>query len=180
MLALLIVAVVTVAYCLVGRRMEEGEVTAPMLFIGLGVLVSQVAAPPRAYVETGLHVFAAVALVLLLFLDAAQTYLASLRRSQSWPMRMLFIGLPATVALGGLAAWLLLPGWLVAAALLVAAILAPTNAALGRAVVSNPLVPARVRRALTVESGLNDGLALPLVLLFASLTAQATGQDGAG
>jgi len=86
---------------------------------------------------------------------------------------MLAIGLPLTIALGTLAAFPFLPGWPLAAVALVAAILAPTDAALGQAVVTNPIVPERVRRALTVESGLNDGLALPAILLFASLAAEA-------
>jgi NhaP-type Na+/H+ or K+/H+ antiporter len=72
-----------------------------------------------------------------------------------------------------LAAYPFLPAWPLVAVALVASILAPTDAALGQAVVTNPIVPERVRRALTVESGLNDGMALPAVLLFASLAAEA-------
>ena len=90
---------------------------------------------------------------------------------------MLVLGLPLMIVLGALAAFPFLPGWPLAAVALVAAILAPTDAALGQVVVTNPVVPERVRRALTVESGLNDGLALPAVLLFASLAAAAEGQQ---
>ena len=79
--------------------------------------------------------------------------------------------------LGALVAWPFLPQWPVLAVILVAAVLAPTDAALGQAVVNSSIVPQRVRRALTVESGLNDGLALPFILLFASLVAAAAEQE---
>jgi NhaP-type Na+/H+ or K+/H+ antiporter len=92
---------------------------------------------------------------------------------------MLGIGLPLSIAIGTVAALPFLPGWPLVAVALVAAILAPTDAALGQAVVSNQLVPARVRQGLTVESGINDGLALPAVLLFASLTASVMSQGAA-
>ncbi len=114
----------------------------------------------------------------MLFFDAAQTDLSALRRRHVWPVRMLLIGLPLAIILGTLAAWFLFPAWPVVALALVASILAPTDAALGQAVVTNPIVPMRVRRALTVESGLNDGIALIAVLLFASLTAEELGQNG--
>ena len=114
---------------------------------------------------------------MLLFLDAAKINFAALRRQHVWPQRMLLIGLPLAILFGALSAWVMLPGWPVFALLLVASILAPTDAALGQAVVTNPLIPERPRRALTVESGLNDGLALPAVLLFASLTAEEMNQE---
>ncbi|MEO1161985.1 MAG: sodium:proton antiporter, partial [Pseudomonadota bacterium] len=125
-----------------------------------------------------LHFTAEIALILLLFLDASQIDLKVLRRDHGWPIRMLLTGLPLSVLIGSVFAWLLLPGWPVAAVVLMAALLAPTDAALGQAVVSNTIVPERVRRTLTVESGLNDGLALPLVLLFASLLSAEVSQDG--
>jgi NhaP-type Na+/H+ or K+/H+ antiporter len=118
-----------------------------------------------------------VALIVVLFLDAAQTNLRALRKRHVWPTRMLTFGLPLTIALGTLATFPFLPGWPLAAVALVAAILAPTDAALGQVVVTNPVVPERVRRALNVESGLNDGLALPAVLLLASLAAAAEGEQ---
>ena len=92
-----------------------------------------------------------------------------LRREHNLPVRMLAIGLPLTVALGMLVALLLIGGLRLWEAGLVAAILAPTDAALGQAVVSSPNLPVRIRQTLNVESGLNDGLALPVVLVFLSL-----------
>lgn len=144
-----------------------------MVFLALGYFLSTTGYFSHQEMENALHLVAEVALVLLLFLDAAQLNLTALRNRHVWPVRMLVIGLPLTIALGTLAAFPFLPGWPLVAVALVASILAPTDAALGQAVVTNPVVPERVRRALTVESGLNDGLALLAVLLFASLAAEA-------
>ena len=176
---LLLIAALAAVYASFARWMEHTPVTAPMVFIGAGVALSATGYFPKGDAEVALHLVAEVALVVLLFLDAAQTDLGALRQRHVWPVRMLVFGLPLAIGLGTIAALLLLPAWPLAAAALVAAILAPTDAALGQAVVTNPVVPERVRRALTVESGLNDGLALPAVLLFASLTAETMGQSGA-
>ncbi len=170
---LLIVAVFTAAFAMVAKRLASTIVTAPMVFLALGLALSTTGLLPHKGAEQSLHLVAEIALVVLLFLDAAKTDLKALRKRHVWPARMLFLGLPAAIVLGTLAAFPFLPGWPVVAVALLAAILAPTDAALGQAVVTNPVVPDRVRRALTVESGLNDGLALPAILLFASLAAEA-------
>ena len=147
-----------------------------MIFLGFGFLLSQTGLMPHADAEASLHLVAEIALIVLLFLDAAQINLDALRKRYAWPGRMLVIGLLLSIAFGTLAAMALLPGRSIFALALLAAILAPTDAALGQAVISNPVVPERARRALTVESSLNDGLALPVILLFASLAANAAGQ----
>lgn len=175
---LLLLFMFTLAYTMVARRLSSTVVTAPMLFIGFGFLLSQTGWMPQGEAEEMLHLTAEVALILLLFFDAAQTDLRALRRRHVWPVRMLLIGLPLAIILGTLSAWLLFPGWSAVALALIASILAPTDAALGQAVVTNSVVPMRARRALTVESGLNDGIALLAVLLFASLAAEETGQNG--
>lgn len=176
-MSLLILTVFILGFCLIARRLSSTILTAPMIFIALGVLFAETGLLPQSDAETALHLVAEIALILLLFLDAAQTDLKALRARHTWPLRMLVVGLPLAILFGTVAALPLLEGWPIFAVALVAAILAPTDAALGQAVVTNPIVPERVRRALTVESGLNDGLALPAVLLFASLTAQETGQN---
>ena len=176
-MGLLIVAIFTVGFAMIAKRLSSTVLTAPMLFIAFGYLLSQTGLMPHGEVESALHIVAEVALILLLFLDAAQIDLAALRKRHVWPTRMLLIGLPLSIVLGTLAAWPFLPEWPIFALALVASILAPTDAALGQAVVTNSVVPDRARRALTVESGINDGLALPAVLLFASLTAEMTDQD---
>ncbi len=170
---LLIVAVFTAVFAMVAKRLTSTIVTAPMVFLALGFALSTTGLLPQKGAEQSLHLVAEIALVVLLFLDAAQTDMKALRKRHVWPVRMLFLGLPAAIVLGTLVAYPFLPGWPVVAVALLAAILAPTDAALGQAVVTNPVVPDRVRRALTVESGLNDGLALPAILLFASLAAEA-------
>ena len=173
--ALLITLAFTMMYCMVAKRLATTIVTAPMIFLAFGVLLSFTDLVPHNRAEALLHIVAEVALVILLFLDASQTNLSKLRVHHVWPMRMLLIGLPLAMAIGTLAAWPFLPGWPIMAVALAAAILSPTDAALGQAVVTNQAVPERERRCLTVESGLNDGLALPLILLFACLTAGLTG-----
>ncbi len=169
---LLILAMFTAAFAMVARRLSSTVITAPMVFLALGTILAYCELLPHAEAETSLHLVAEIALIVLLFLDAAQIDLRALRSRHIWPLRMLLIGLPVTIALGTLAAYPFLPAWPLVAVALVASILAPTDAALGQAVVTNPIVPERVRRALTVESGLNDGMALPAVLLFASLAAE--------
>ena len=178
-MGLLFLAIFTVSYTLVAKRLSATIITAPMLFLGFGVLIAWLKLMPAHEAKELLHVVAELALIILLFLDAAQINLRALRTHYSWPMRMLLIGLPLSILFGTLFLWPFLGEELsfVAIALL-AAILAPTDAALGQAVVTNLDVPERVRRGLTVESGLNDGLALPAILLFASLAAEAMNNDG--
>lgn len=108
---------------------------------------------------------AEVALVLLLFSDATRLDLHSLRHELGWPSRLLLIGLPLTMLAGVGVGMLVLPGMALASIVLLATMLAPTDAALGQKVVSDAAVPARVRQALDVESGLNDGLAVPFFLV---------------
>ena len=104
-------------------------------------------------------------LALVLFSDASRVNLGGLRSDKGLPARLLFVGLPLTIALGFVAAMLLtnLNPWLCA---LAAATLAPTDAALGAPVVADPHVPLRIRRTLNVESGLNDGIVTPVVTFF--------------
>lgn len=163
---LLIAAVTIFAYALIARRLSDWILTAPMVFLGLGWGMTEAGLFHVEGAEKALHLLAEATLVIVLFSDAAAVDLVALRKRFVWPERMLLIGLPAAMALGTLAGWILLPGWPIWEVALLAAILAPTDAALGQAVVTNPAVPDRVRRALTVESGLNDGLALPAVLFF--------------
>ncbi|MEH6526482.1 MAG: cation:proton antiporter [Sneathiella sp.] len=172
-MGLLILSVFTAAFAMIAKRLTMTVITAPMMFIAFGLLLSKTDLFTHGEAEEILHLVAEVALVVLLFLDAAQIDLSALRKRHVWPTRMLVIGLPLAIALGVVAFWVLLPGWSIFAIALLAAILAPTDAALGQVVVTNSMVPERSRRALTVESGLNDGLALPAILLFACFTAEA-------
>lgn len=160
-----------VAFCMVANRLSRTVLTAPMVFLGFGALVAEWNILPAEGTEEALHVVAEVALIVLLFLDAAKIDQSALLKRRVWPMRMLFIGMPLAFLFGTALGLLALPGWPLALVAVAAAILIPTDAALGQSVITNRDVPERPRRALTVESGLNDGLALPLVLLMAALAA---------
>jgi NhaP-type Na+/H+ or K+/H+ antiporter len=168
------------AVALVSRRLAPTAVSGPMLLVAAGVAsgplgldlldVSRDAEAVKLLLE--------VSLVAVLFTDAAGVHWSVLRRDDALPLRLLALGLPLTMVLGAVVAWLLLPGFTVWELALVAVILAPTDAALGQPAIADPRVPATVRQGLNVESGLNDGLALPF---FVVLLAAATGDtDGAG
>ncbi len=178
MTGLLIIALLTVLVTLVAKRLGPTPVTIPMLFIAAGVALAHTGLVPAEGARKGLHIVAEVALIILLFLDAAKVNLRELVQERTIPLRMLLLGLPLAVLLGAVAAFFFLPGWPVFALALVAAILAPTDAALGQSVITDERVPEMERQTISVESGLNDGLALPSVLLFASLAAATADGDG--
>ena len=165
------ICVVVMVYGLLAKRLDKTFLTAPMVFLGLGVVLEQAGLVSHDRAHALLDPIAEVALIVLLFLDAAQTDLKALRQQNVWPARMLLVGLPLAIVIGTFVAWTIMPGMGLALAALAAAILSPTDAALGQAVVTNPDVPERSRRALTVESGMNDGLALPIILMLASVAA---------
>jgi NhaP-type Na+/H+ or K+/H+ antiporter len=170
---LLLLAFAAFAYALVARRLADGVITPPMVFLGLGLSSAFLGGEHNAQqIETALHVLAEITLILVLFSDAAMVKTAGARAWLGWAGRMLVIGLPLAMLFGFLAGLLFLPGWPVWEVAILAAILAPTDAALGQAVVTNRLVPERIREALTVESGVNDGLALPAVLFFSCMAVE--------
>ena len=143
-----------------------------MVFVATGFLLGPSVlglVEPSGERETLLHL-TELTLAILLFADAATVRLKRLREDAALPGRLLGIGLPLTIALGTvLAALILGVPWALAA--LIGTILAPTDAALGLAVVTDRAVPVRIRRALNVESGLNDGIATPFVSLFLTIVA---------
>lgn len=173
-----LVALLVAAYAAVSDRLERWEMTGPMVFVGIGLLVG----------PTGLDVvdldlgheviglLAEITLALVLFGDASRINLAVLRRQATLPARLLLVGMPLTVLAGGLAAWAIFDGVGLVGAALIGAVLAPTDAALGQAVVANEDIPGRVRQALNVESGLNDGLVAPVVAVLLAVVAEGVGQ----
>lgn len=171
-----LVAGFVLAYALVSRRLETTPITGPMVFVGFGVLLhaSGFEILETAMNEGAVRVLAEATLVLLLFTDAIRIDAFRLRKQIQLPARLLGVGLPLTLVAGTIFALLLFSNLEFWEAALIAAILAPTDAALGQAVVSNPRVPVRIRQALNVESGLNDGFMLPVITLFLALAA-ATG-----
>ncbi|WP_206613593.1 cation:proton antiporter [Parahaliea mediterranea] len=165
-----------IAYALASRRLDRALVTLPMVFVALGYALAQLGMGGGLSMDTtALHVFAEVTLVLVLFTDAASVHFRSARHSLGIPARMLLLGMPLTIALGSLVAWWAAPGVPLVMAVLLAAILTPTDAALGQAIMASPQVPQRLREAINIESGLNDGLAVPVIMASAVLAAGATG-----
>ncbi len=165
--------VVVVAYTLVASRLDRWWISGPMVFVAAGVLLGPEGLNVLAVSVTNeaVLIVTELALAMLLFSDASTVRLRDVEGDASVPSRLLFIGLPLTILAGALVAHFIFPdvGW--GAAALVAAILAPTDTALGIAVVTNRAVPVRIRRALNVESGLNDGIATPFVTLFIAVVA---------
>ena len=179
---LAILAAVFVVYALVASKLDRWSITAPMVFTATGFLLGPSALnllPLRIGDEVALTVVE-LTLALLLFADASTVRLREVEGDTRLPGRLLFIGFPLTIALGTIVAGWMVPeaGW--ASAAVVATILAPTDAALGLPVFTNTAVPVRIRRALNVESGLNDGLATPFLTLFLALLASEEGVKGYG
>lgn len=170
LLVILLAALLFFLYSLVSKRLSTTPVTAPMIFTVAGIGFS-FAFPEQASGEltnSYVHLLAELTLIFVLFTDAASIDLKYLSRDHLLPTRMLLFGLPLTVVAGIGAAILIFFGTLTFwECALLAAILAPTDAALGQSVVTNETVPPRIRQAITVESGLNDGICLPLVVIFA-------------
>lgn len=160
----LIIGTAVVLFAAVARRVNSTPLTGPMIFLGLGVALGY---NTLGWLEMDLSSSSIKALVettlaIVLFSDASRIDLANLRRHWTLPGRLLSIGLPLCMLLGTLAALGVLRGIPWEGALLIGIMLAPTDAALGQAVVTDPSVPVYVRQGLNVESGLNDGLAFPL------------------
>ena len=178
MILLAILAALVFGYSLLSRRLDETVVTGPMLFTVAGAAVA-IQAPAEVMAGLNSRIFlhlAETGLVLLLFTEAARTDLSQLWNFRALPARLLGIGMPLTIALGAVLAWLVLPGLQIWEAAILAAILAPTDAGLGQVIVTSDRVPTPVRSALNVEAGLNDGLAVPFLLFFMALAA--AGHDG--
>jgi sodium/hydrogen antiporter len=172
---LVVIAGAIFLWGVVSARWERADLSAPMVFTAVGAaLAAGDLVSPSAAVEA-LKPLVEITLVWVLFSDAARVTVHDLRADAGRYLRLLAVGLPLTVVAGwGLASWMLpgIGGWL---ALLVGTALAPTDAALGVAVVTNPAVPARVRRLLSVESGLNDGIVTPVVMVALAGAASAEG-----
>ena len=174
-----VLALLIALYAAVAERLGRWSITMPMVFVvagfvlGPGVTGLLPISPRSETVKT----LTEITLAVLLFADASTLQLSEVRKDARLPARLLAIGLPLTIVCGAAIGILLQPqeGW--AFACLLGTILAPTDAALGLPIFNNPRVPVRIRRALNVESGLNDGIATPFVLLFLALAAASGEQE---
>jgi len=164
---IILAAVLIFFYGLISRVSERSPISAPMVFSGIGILAGPLALDLFEVSATApfVRLLVEVTLVLILFVDASTVNLKSLRVHSGIPIRLLSLGLPLTMVLGFAAAAVILGEQNLWVAALVALILSPTDAALGQAVVTSELVPERIRQAINVESGLNDGIALPPILM---------------
>jgi NhaP-type Na+/H+ or K+/H+ antiporter len=167
MLLVVSVAASLIVWGLASASLQRLDISAPMLFVGLGLLCANPLGLVDVSAHSGaLHSLAEITLALILFSDAARVNLRVLARDAGVPARLLFLGLPLSIALGTAFAGLLFPGVNAFVLAAIAASVAPTDAALGAQVVEDPHVPERIRRILNVESGLNDGIATPFVSFF--------------
>ncbi len=178
--AVAVVAATVFVWGVVSARLERADLTAPIVFVVVGAVLAGLGLIDTPSAPESLKPLVEVTLVWVLFSDAARIRISDLRHDLGRFVRLLGFGLPLTIVLGwALAIWIL-PGLGVWLALLVAAALAPTDAALGLPVVMNKAVPARIRRLITVESGLNDGIATPVVVVAIAGAASVEGLHGAG
>ena len=172
-LDLAVISLVVFAYCLLSRRLARTAVSGPLVFVALGLILG----PSnlgwlRISVDSELlRRLAEITLGLVLFTDAAALDWPVLRKNARLPLRLLLIGLPLSIFVGFAVAHLMLPQLGIVEAALLAVVLAPTDAALCQAVTTNPEVPEAIREDLNVESGLNDGICVPLLLCLLGIAA---------
>jgi len=177
--AIIVIAAFYLVFAVVSARLPPLMLSVPMVFVGFGLLIGTEGVAlitPTEDPELVTRVLE-ITLVLTLFGDAAKVSFGDLRRESTVPFRLLVLGLPLAIATGWLVGLPLLGGLGLMEIAVVATILAPTDAALGQAVVQNPRVPAVVRHGLGVESGLNDGIALPVLTLLLTGAAIAAGEE---
>ena len=166
-----ILAAFLLVYSAVAGWIERSWISGPIVFTGVGFILG----PDGLGVlrldigGEGLRVLAELTLAMVLFTDAANADFSVVRRNLVLPERLLLIGLPLTIVLGFLIAVIMFPSLETLEIALLAAMLAPTDAALGKPVVTNRTVPAVIREALNLESGLNDGICVPIVVLLIGL-----------
>ena len=168
--ALAAIAAILLAAAAASGLLQRSHVSAAMFFVTTGLLAGPVLGVVDLPIAGGpIELLAEVTLTFVLFADASRISLPKLRREYAVPLRLLGLGLPLTIVAGAVVGVVLLPGVGAAEAFLLAVILACTDAALGQAVVTDERLPSRIRQGLNVESGLNDGLCVPLFWIALSL-----------
>jgi len=172
--ALITIALLILTFGLFSNLSERSPISGPMFFLGMGILAGPMA---LSLIDVQLNTkvvqtVAEITLIIILFVDASLIKFSELKKVLSGiPARLLMIGLPLTMLLGTVLAQLLFPSYNIWALAMLALILSPTDAALGQAVVKSKNVPQRIKESISVESGLNDGLALPPILLCIAVLA---------
>jgi NhaP-type Na+/H+ or K+/H+ antiporter len=177
---LALLAVFVLVYSAVAGAVERSWISGPIIFTLFGLMIGPVGLDLLS-LETDremIKALAEVTLAMVLFTDAAGADMGVLKKTTGLPARLLLIGLPLTIALGFGVAVLLVDSLSLFAIALLATMLAPTDAALGKAVVTNEAVPDEVRQGLNVESGLNDGICVPILFVFLALALGKAGDAG--
>jgi NhaP-type Na+/H+ or K+/H+ antiporter len=174
---LAVLAIIAFVYSVVAGRVERSSITGPIVFVVVGFLIGPFGV---GWIQPDLNnddmrLLVDLTLALVLFIDAAGADVKVLARNIHLPGRLLLLGLPGVIALGTACAWLVFEEFTLVEAAILATMLAATDAALGKGVVTNSAVPANVREALNTESGLNDGLCVPVLLLFIALAEHGAG-----
>lgn len=175
---LAILAVLVFLYSLIARRFENSIISGPIIFVSAGLLLGPLAFDwlKSDITGSGLRVIADLTLALVLFIDAANVNLKIVKHTQYIPLRMLLLGLPGVILFGTIVGTLLLLELTLFEVAVLATVLAATDAALGKAVVTNKVVPERIREGLNIESGLNDGLCVPILFVFLALAEGSVGE----
>ena len=178
-LDLTILAAVGMAYAVLSARLGRTVITPAIFFLSAGILLGDAVLGWFSVQASGasLRLIAETTLALVLFADASRINIRLLTREIAVPARLLGIGLPLTILAGTGIALLALPGLSVVEAALLAIAVAPTDAALGQSVVADERIPSRIRQGLNVESGLNDGLCVPLLLIALAFASAEGGGD---
>jgi len=179
-LNLFILSAFVLLYSLISKRIERLWLSGPIVFTVFGLVTGSAGLGLLSFQVNGeqLRVLAELTLAVVLFTDASGANVRVLERNRQIPIRLLLVGLPLTIILGFAAGRLVLPGLTLLEMAILATMLAPTDAALGSAVVTNSRVPAAIREGLNVESGLNDGICVPILLLFLTLASEAQTAHG--
>jgi sodium/hydrogen antiporter len=178
--AILALALVVFAWAILSEPLSAIDLSAPLFCLVAGFLLGNSSSGiVSVNIESStVHELAEITLALLLFADASTVRIAAARRDVGLISRLLGIGLPLSILAGSAVALLLYPSLPIALIVLIGASLAPTDAALSASVIADERLPARVRRVLNVESGLNDGIATPVVTV--SIAAAATALEIVG
>jgi NhaP-type Na+/H+ or K+/H+ antiporter len=177
---LAIMAAFVFLYSLTCGGLEKTPINGAIVFAAFGVVMGPMGMGLlNLDIEAeGLSLLAELTLAMVLFTDASNTNLRVLKKNLAIPQRLLLIGLPLTILLGFGAGLLIFDGLTIIEIAIISTMLAPTDAALGKAVVTNEAVPANIRESLNVESGLNDGICVPILFIFLALTASAAVEGG--
>ena len=179
---LAVIMLFLLCFSLLAGRLEKTVISGPMVYVGFGFLAGPLVLGliDMDITNIELRVVADLTLALFLFLDAANANLGVLKRFSALPIRMLLVGLPLCIGLGIVSGYLIFDDLGIFEICVLATMLAATDAALGKAVITNEQVPEKLREGLNIESGLNDGICVPILFLFIALAIGHEAADDTG